>query len=122
MALDVEKYRNRLIEERDRLFKELKIEAESEIPESGTDRTEITAADAPAISEAVDVQATVADMKTHRLERVLAALQSIDDGTYGICVNCGKPIDPRRLDADPAAMTCMECLPPEEANFKAPNM
>jgi DnaK suppressor protein len=117
MALDIEKYRKRLIEERDRLNGE--IPRVSEIAEPVSDLPEITAADAPLMGEIKDVQYEIVDMQTHRLQQVLAALQSIDDGTYGICVRCGKPIDPRRLDADPAAMTCMECLSAEEKNFKS---
>ena len=117
MALDLEKYRKLLIAERDRLNQE--IPPVSEIAEPVPDLPEITAADAPLIGEIKDVKNQIADMKTHRLQQVLAALQSIDDGTYGICIRCGKPIDPRRLDADPAAMTCMDCLSAEEQNFKS---
>jgi DnaK suppressor protein len=116
MALDLEKYRKLLIAERDRLTKE--IPTVSEIAEPVPDHSEITAADAPLMSEIKDVQNEIVDMKSDRLEGVLAALQRIDDGTYGICIRCGKPIDPRRLDAEPSAMTCMDCLSAEEKNFE----
>ena len=120
MALDIEKYRSRLIEERDRLNRNM--ETVSEISQPASDKLEITAANAPSNAEAKDIQTTVAGMKADRFEQILAALQSIDDGTYGMCIECGKPIDPRRLDADPAAMTCMDCLPAQEANFQTPKM
>ena len=71
------------------------------------------------MGEIQDVRYEIVDMKTRRLQQVLAALQSIDDGTYGICIRCGKPIDPRRLEADPAALTCMDCLSAEEQNFRS---
>ncbi len=35
--------------------------------------------------------------------QVVAALNRMDDGTYGLCQLCGKPIDPERLDALPYA-------------------
>ena len=120
MALDLEKYRKQLVEERDRLNKEIPTVAEAAEPTP--DDQQITAANAPLIGEIKDVQYEVADIKTHRLRQVLAALQSMDDGTYGVCIRCGKPIDPRRLDADPAAMTCMDCLSAEEENFEAATM
>lgn len=120
MALDIEKYRKRLIEERDRLSKETP--SVSEIAEPALDDLQVTAADAPVLGEIKDVQDEILDMKTHRLRQVQAALQSIDDGTYGICIRCNKPIDPRRLDADPAAMTCMDCLSAEEENFQSATM
>lgn len=43
------------------------------------------------------------------LEQVRAALERLDNGTYGICQRCGKPIDARRLEALPYALYDMEC-------------
>jgi DnaK suppressor protein len=120
MALDVEKYRKKLTEERDRLNEGMATVAE--ISEPVPDDRQITAANAPLISEMKDVEATVTDMKSNRLEKIDAALQSIDDGTYGVCTECGKQIDPRRLDAEPTATTCVEHARAAEADFKAPQM
>lgn len=36
------------------------------------------------------------------------ALQRLDDGTYGTCEACGKPIGDDRLEALPAARFCLE--------------
>jgi RNA polymerase-binding transcription factor DksA len=38
-----------------------------------------------------------------------AALARLDDGTYGSCHRCGDPIAGDRLDARPAARTCIDC-------------
>ncbi|HEX8186680.1 MAG TPA: molecular chaperone DnaK [Blastocatellia bacterium] len=119
MALDLEKYRKRLIEERDKLSQD--IGTVGEVADPAPDDRQITAADAPLISEVVDVQNTIIDMKSDRLERINAALQSIDDGTYGACTECGKQIDPRRLDADPAAMTCIDDAS-KESSIATPSM
>jgi RNA polymerase-binding transcription factor DksA len=35
------------------------------------------------------------------------ALRRLDDGTYGTCEACGKPIDEARLEALPAARFCL---------------
>lgn len=43
------------------------------------------------------------------LSKVEHALEKIKNGTYGICDNCGKPIDPERLEALPQATVCMNC-------------
>ncbi len=40
-------------------------------------------------------------------ERVLDALHRLDEGTYGICVDCGQPIDEARLEARPQAERCL---------------
>ncbi len=37
------------------------------------------------------------------------ALARVDAGTYGICVVCGRPIAPARLEARPFATTCIDC-------------
>jgi DnaK suppressor protein len=40
------------------------------------------------------------------LERVLS---QIDEATYGICVQCGKPIHPDRLAVLPGTRVCIRC-------------
>ncbi|MET4780733.1 TraR/DksA C4-type zinc finger protein [Glaciihabitans sp. UYNi722] len=41
--------------------------------------------------------------------QVDAALLRMDDGSYGICINCDGPIGFARLEAQPAAMLCIDC-------------
>jgi DnaK suppressor protein len=43
------------------------------------------------------------------LQEVNDALRKFDDGTYGLCANCEKPIAEKRLRALPAATHCIEC-------------
>ncbi len=43
------------------------------------------------------------------LRRIAAALQRIEQGDYGYCVNCDEPIARKRLDFDPAATQCIAC-------------
>lgn len=45
----------------------------------------------------------------HHLAEVDAALARLDAGTYGACERCGEPIGEERLDALPAARTCIGC-------------
>jgi RNA polymerase-binding transcription factor DksA len=42
------------------------------------------------------------------LADVAHALRRLDDGTYGTCEACGKPIDDARLEALPAARFCLD--------------
>jgi RNA polymerase-binding transcription factor DksA len=42
------------------------------------------------------------------LVEIDAALQRIEDGTYGICEVCGKPIAPARLMAIPWTRLCID--------------
>ena len=43
------------------------------------------------------------------LASVEHALEKIEKGTYGLCDNCGKPIDPQRLEVLPQASLCLNC-------------
>src|SRR3990172_7564042 len=38
-----------------------------------------------------------------------AALERLNDGEYGICVECEEPISPARLRAMPEVQTCVRC-------------
>ena len=122
MALDIEKYRKKLTEDRDRLSRELMTVDRAELAEPISDELDITSSDAPVVDEGTDIQAALVNMKSDGLERINAALQSIDDGTYGKCDVCGKEIEPQRLDAEPTATTCIEHSRAAEANFQAPQM
>ena len=42
------------------------------------------------------------------------ALERIEDGTYGSCDRCGRPIDAARIKALPHASLCMDCKRREE--------
>ncbi len=48
----------------------------------------------------------VADLQKRHKE-IKAALRRIKDGSYGTCVECGEDIDLARLEANPAAATCI---------------
>jgi DnaK suppressor protein len=43
------------------------------------------------------------------LESIDAALERIEVGQYGKCVNCGQPIQEKRLEAVPWARLCLRC-------------
>src|SRR6266700_3500744 len=43
------------------------------------------------------------------LSEVLRALKRIDQGTYGLCLNCGQPIPEKRLEAIPWAAYDVKC-------------
>ncbi len=43
------------------------------------------------------------------LEEIEIALRKIEEGTYGLCDACGKPISPARLEALPYAALCLDC-------------
>ena len=44
-----------------------------------------------------------------QLDGVDAALARIAEGKYGICANCGKEIDPARMEGRPESVLCVDC-------------
>ena len=55
-----------------------------------------------------DREVALIENNTDQREQVVAALQRIEDGTYGRCVDCGKELSEERLDARPEAARCLE--------------
>jgi RNA polymerase-binding transcription factor DksA len=49
-----------------------------------------------------------------QLAAVTAALERIDQGTYGLCVSCNGPIARERLSALPWTSLCIDCKRREE--------
>ncbi len=66
---------------------------------------------AAAASQVFEQQRDLAlrDKDLAHLQDVEAALARIDDGTYGVCVDCGRPVAPERLAALPWAARCIDC-------------
>ncbi|HVO29090.1 MAG TPA: TraR/DksA C4-type zinc finger protein [bacterium] len=51
----------------------------------------------------------VSESEARELERIDAALRRIEDGTWGVCVDCGDSIEPQRRHALPEAAFCRTC-------------
>ena len=59
--------------------------------------------------EAYDNLLSVHRHLNHRLEEIKKALEHIDKGSYGFCDNCQEEIPLQRLEANPAATSCVKC-------------
>ena len=93
-----------LVTERDRLRAEV---AEGIVaPEPMTYGSQAAAA-----SQVFEQQRDLAlrDRNDRQLAEVEAAIARLDDGTYGTCIRCGRPIAPERLAALPWAAHCIDC-------------
>jgi DnaK suppressor protein len=100
--------RQRLEELRDELRE--RVAALAEPPELGTAQgfgKRIGDGTVEAVRRLTDIG--VGSSFEERLERVDRALAKLDDGTYGTCDACGKPIPQPRLDAMPESVLCVTC-------------
>jgi RNA polymerase-binding transcription factor DksA len=92
-----------LAAERERLSNELQAMGldRSSFDEGFADSGQVTA-------ERGEVEALVGTLRETLLE-IEHALEKFDAGTYGACEVCGGPIAEARLEAMPAARTCITC-------------
>ncbi|HOW90637.1 MAG TPA: TraR/DksA C4-type zinc finger protein, partial [Elusimicrobiales bacterium] len=51
----------------------------------------------------------LSDNERRMLDSIEAALRKMENGTYGVCEHCKRPIDKKRLKALPSARYCMVC-------------
>ncbi len=56
-----------------------------------------------------NVMLAVSENESKQLALIDEALMRIDDDEYGICQNCEKEINPKRLAALPWARYCLDC-------------
>lgn len=54
-----------------------------------------------------DREIAILDAAGERRAEVSAALQRLDAGTYGRCVDCGQEVEPARLEFRPEAARCL---------------
>jgi DnaK suppressor protein len=63
-----------------------------------------------------DLAITSLNRHWRTVKQINAALERIEEGTYGHCLNCEEPIGEKRLRALPWAELCIRC---QEANDEA---
>ena len=51
----------------------------------------------------------IKDRERKLIIKVKEAMDRIDQGTFGICESCGRPISEKRLKARPVTTLCIEC-------------
>ena len=113
--MDSEQVRPRLTEERARLeglrddFVTQGLTAESE-EDSLSELSSVDQHQADVGTETFHREAdlSILERVEAELDEVEHALRRLDDGTYGTCEACGKPIGEARLEAQPAARFCLE--------------
>jgi len=63
---------------------------------------------AAATAERTEVLGLIESLK-RMLDDVDVALARIDDGSYGVCANCGRDIGAARLEHRPESVHCVDC-------------
>ena len=116
MIPDLNMLHSRLREERTHLTKELKnIETGNRPTATNTSGGWFGRRDEQA-NEATELRRQLYSEEHLKLTliQIEHALNKFDDGKYGLCENCGQPIELARLEAVPYACLCVNCKAMEE--------
>jgi DnaK suppressor protein len=62
----------------------------------------------------------IRDRERKLITKIDQALERVEDGTFGLCSECGEDIEFKRLEARPVATLCVECktMQEEEENVQ----
>ena len=117
-AIDTEHFRERLLDERGRVQEAIDYLHEQH-PGSMEDETQEIQSDnhpgdVATITHDREIDYTLEENEGRVLAAIDAALQRIDDGTFGTCRSCGQPIGLERLEALPYTTQCIDCKRREE--------
>lgn len=109
-------YRDVLLALHNRLTEQFEhtVEAVRDMPGAPGDISHVPTHNADADTEDLLKELALGQNEETLLEEVNEALGRIDEGTFGQCANCGKPIAKARLDAIPYARRCRACAEKEE--------
>lgn len=64
----------------------------------------------------------IRDRERRLISKITEALERIDKGTYGVCVECGEDISEKRLETRPETTMCVACKTKEEEREKKSNI
>lgn len=114
-TIDTTEFRALLEQERERiknaidyLHQENPGNMEEELGELGGRGTDNHMGDMASVTFDRELDQGLEEGAQQTLEQIERALARIDDGTYGTCERCGKPIPEERLRARPWATLCID--------------
>jgi DnaK suppressor protein len=116
--VDTKRFRTLLLEERKRAegaLRRLHEENSGSIEDEAEDETfDNHLGDVATVTFDREMDYSLGDNTGHVLAAIDEALKRIDEGTFGTCARCGKPIAEERLEAMPHATKCIDCKRLEE--------
>jgi DnaK suppressor protein len=104
---ELEKYRRLLLEKKNSLRSELAKTKNAE--EETTEESTQDIADKAVSSYTREFLYSLTDADRNTVQQIDQALARIEEGTYGFCLNCGNPLNEKRLTAIPWSRHCVDC-------------
>ncbi len=119
-----EYHREMIVKKREEVLKELNRELNERVNQSSELRSALGSdlGDLSTLSLDSDLSASLATRYSNMLKQFDEALEKVEEGTYGICEECGEKIDGRRLEIVPSTLYCAPCQERmEKENSGRPN-
>jgi DnaK suppressor protein len=113
-----------LTEEKKRYFRSLLMEQLEELSANVRTRLDNLAeveeksvdfVDQASLDSDLDSRLRFKERDSRLIAKINEALERLEEGTFGICESCGKPIAEERLRARPVALYCIACKRKQEA-------
>jgi DnaK suppressor protein len=100
-----------LIAKREALIQEIKQQLGQSVSEEQQRRLEaaMDSGDQALVDLEREMGISLQEMRNRERQLIDDALDSLDEGTYGMCADCGEEISEKRLHALPFARLCVEC-------------
>jgi DnaK suppressor protein len=116
---ELDGYRKTLLEEKERLCAALEY-LQAENPGAEEEQAlelsslEEHLAEVGTVTLDREIDYSLEEVAHEQLAAVAEALERIEQGTFGLCASCGRPIAPERLAALPWTSLCIDCKRREE--------
>ncbi len=100
-----------LLDKREALIQEIKHQLGQSVTEEQQRRLEaaMDSGDQALVDLEREMGISLQEMRNRERQLIDDALDSLDEGTYGMCADCGEEISEKRLHALPFARLCVEC-------------
>lgn len=100
-----------LLEKREALIQEIKQQLGQSVTDEQQRRLEaaMDSGDQALVDLEREMGISLQEMRNRERQLIDDALDSLDEGTYGVCADCEEEISEKRLQALPFARLCVEC-------------
>ena len=100
-----------LLDKREALIQEIKHQLGQSVTEEQQRRLEaaMDSGDQALVDLEREMGISLQEMRNRERQLMDDALDSLEEGTYGVCADCGEEISEKRLHALPFARLCVEC-------------
>lgn len=108
----LEYFRNKLLEHREKILSSGVMSSHEDLHIAAEDLSDEADLASSTINQQVSL--SIRERELNKLRRIENALARVEEGTFGVCLESGDPIDEKRLENQPWAEFCLEVAEEKE--------